>query len=81
MNYNTKRKHKLRQATAKKKVAKKPATKKKKPKMVVYTIYVRKDRSKKRVQAEDTVIHYSPDLARQLAAAKYPGNWVSVSPS
>lgn len=78
MNYNTKRKHKLRQATAKKKAPVKKG--KKKSKTVTYTIFLRKNRSAKRVMADETITHFNEDAARKLAASKNPNFWVSISP-
>lgn len=86
MNYHAKKKHSNKQKTAVKKVAaKKKATtkkvvKKKPAKLLTFAIFVRKNRSGKRVQSDETVTHYNLDLARQLAAAKNPGHWVSVIP-
>lgn len=87
MNYHAKKKHSNKQKTAVKKVTakKKAATKKavkKKPakKLLTFAVFIRKNRSGKRVQSEETITHYNPDLARQLAASKNPGHWVSVSP-
>lgn len=88
MNYHAKKKHSNKQktavkkVTAKKKAATKKVAKKKKPakKLLTFAVFVRKNRSGKRVQSEETITHYNIDTARQLAASKNPGHWVSVSP-
>lgn len=85
MNYYAKKRHSNKQKTAvKKKVAaKKAATKtvkKKISKLLTFAVFIRRNRSSKRVQSADTITHFNIDAARQLAASKNPGYWVSVSP-